>query len=629
MIKVTNVSLRRGGELLFEDASFSIYPGHRVGLIGANGVGKTSLFKLLDSTLPLDSGDIALPSSAKLACVSQEIFDTKLSAINYVMAGDTDLVMAKQELIAAEVKNQDEALALAYDKIEQAGGYTAETRAAKLLAGLGFSIEEQSQLFNTFSGGWRMRLNLARALMTPSDILMLDEPTNHLDLDAIVWLENWLVRYQGMLIVISHDRDFLNTVTTNIINIENKKIDAYTGNYADFERQRAARLSTQNAAYLKQQKDILHIQAFVDRFKAKASKAKQAQSRLKALSRMKRVSSAHIDSPFSFSFFEPEKMPAQLLTMNDCDIGYDNIRVLRELTLTIAPGDRIGLLGANGAGKSTFIKALAHEISIISGTVERANSLTVGYFAQHQVEQLRSDETPLEFLTRLDRSIPERDLRTYLGGFGFSNECALRAIGPLSGGEKARLVLAAIVRQKPNLLLLDEPTNHLDLQMRHALGVALQGYEGALVVVSHDRYLLESVSDKFKLVANGRIEEFDGSLSDYTKWLTDTRSQKSALLKEEVLRHESKKDKRKREAKSRTRKSELVKRVSYLEESVNILSKLVSETNAKLADSSIYVEGRQGELKELLGEQKIQSKKLRCAEKEWLEATTQLEGAQL
>ena len=628
MIKVTNVSLRRGGELLFEDASFSIYPGHRVGVTGANGVGKTSLFKLLDSTLPLDSGDIILPSAAKLASVSQEILDTELSAINYVMAGDTDLVMAKQELIAAEVKNQDEALATAYDNIEQAGGYTAETRAAKLLAGLGFSIEEQTQLFNTFSGGWRMRLNLARALMTPSDILMLDEPTNHLDLDAIVWLENWLVKYQGMLIVISHDRDFLNTVTTNIINIENKKIDIYTGNYADFEGQRAARLSTQNAAYLKQQKDILHIQAFVDRFKAKASKAKQAQSRLKALSRMKKVSSAHIDSPFSFSFFKPEKMPAQLLTMNDCDLGYDKIRVLRELTLTVSPGDRIGLLGANGAGKSTFIKALANEITTTSGTIERANSLTVGYFAQHQVEQLRSDETPLEFLTRLDRSAPERDLRSYLGGFGFSNDYALRAIGPLSGGEKARLVLAAIVRQKPNLLLLDEPTNHLDLQMRHALGVALQGYEGALVVVSHDRYLLESVSDKFKLIANGRVEEFEGNLNDYTKWLTDTRSQKTALLKEGILRHESKRDRRKRQAKSRVKKSELVKRVGCLEENVNILSKLVADTNKKLADSNIYTEGRQGELKELLGEQKIQADKLRCAEQEWLEATSLLEGSQ-
>jgi ATP-binding cassette subfamily F protein 3 len=341
------------------------------------------------------------------------------------------------------------------------------------------------------------------------------------------------------------------------------------------------------------------------------------------------VISAHVDSPFSFDFFKPEKTPAQLLTMDDCDIGYDNIRVLRELTLTISPGDRIGLLGANGAGKSTFIKALANEITAISGTIERANTLKVGYFAQHQIEQLRNDETPLEFLTRLDRSVSERDLRSFLGRFGFSNDYALRAIGPLSGGEKARLVLAAIVRQKPNLLLLDEPTNHLDLQMRHALGVALQGYEGALVVVSHDRYLLESVSDKFKLIANGRIEEFDGNLNDYTKWLAHTRSQNTGLLTKKIVRGESKKERRKREAKSRARKSELINYVSCLEENVNILSKLVSNTNDKLADSNIYLEGRQSELKKLLGEQQIQVDKLRRAEKQWLEATSQLESSQV
>ena len=629
MIKLSNVSLRRGSQLLFEETDFSVYSGHRVGVTGSNGAGKTSLFRLLDGTLQVDSGAINIPSAAKLASVSQEVEDADLSAIEYVIAGDSDLVRAKTEVAEAGVKNRGEALAVAYDKLEQAGGYTAENRTGKLLSGLGFSIKEQHQSFNNFSGGWQMRLNLARALMTPSDILMLDEPTNHLDLDAILWLENWLVKYQGILMVISHDRDFLNAICTHILHIENKKINCYTGDYAAFENQRSEQLSTRRAAYLKQQKNIGHMQVFVDRFKAKASKAKQAQSRIKALSRMKKIVSAHVDSPFSFSFKKPEKMPIQLLMVEDCEIGYLDFPVLKGVSLTISPGERIGLLGANGAGKSTLIKVLANELVVMKGDVKRANGLTVGYFAQHQVEQLRVDETPLEYLKRLEPLSTEGELRSYLGGFAFSNDYALRPIGPLSGGEKARLVLAAIVRQKPNLLLLDEPTNHLDLQMRHALGVALQGYEGALVVVSHDRYLLESVSDKFKIITNFRVEDFEGDLKDYAKWLTESRSYDEHLQNKNDVNHESKKDRRRREAEERVLKSKLTSCISRLENNINRLSKLLTDINERLADSDVYQEKRDGELKKLLLDKRAQTNKLRLAEKEWLEATSQLEESSI
>ncbi len=626
MIKLSNVSLRRGRQLLFENVNFSVHPGHRTGVTGANGVGKTSLFKLLDSTLQQDSGVIEFPSHAKLACVSQEVIDTDLSGIHYVMAGDSTLEAAKLELREAEIKNCDEALAVAYDKVEQAGGYTGETRAGKLLSGLGFSIEEQKESFNNFSGGWRMRLNLARALMTPSDILMLDEPTNHLDLDAIIWLENWLVKYQGILLLISHDRDFLNAVCTNIVNIEAGNISIYTGNYSDFEEQRAARLSTQHSAYIKQQRDIQQMQVFVERFRAKATKAKQAQSRLKALSRMEKIAPAQIDSPFSFSFFEPAKMPSQLLVMEDCQIGYTNVPVLNGVTVTISPGDRLGLLGANGVGKSTFIKALAGELTVLSGDIQRASGLKIGYFAQHQVEQLRNHESPLEFLKRLEPLASERDLRNYLGGFAFSNEYALRAIEPLSGGEKARLVLAAIVRQRPNLLLLDEPTNHLDLQMRHALGVALQGYEGALVVISHDRCLLESVSDKFKLIKEGKVEKFEGDLTDYAKWLLESRLDSDSVQKKSMITNESKKDRRRRAADVRALKTKLTNRVRSLEDDLNALNKILSGINERLAGSSIYQEAKNGELKKLLADQQAQSDKLRVVEQRWLEASGQLEN---
>jgi len=510
MIKITDASLRRGPRLLFDCVNLSFHSGQRIGITGANGIGKTSLFAVLDGTLQTDSGDVSIPSATEIASVSQEVEAVTKKAVVYVMEGDKKLGIAKEKLREAELKNSGHELALAYQMYEEVDGYTAETRAAKLLAGLGFSQVEQQKSFAEFSGGWRMRLNLARALMCPSDLLLLDEPTNHLDLDAIIWLEHWLLGYEGVLLLISHDRDFLDAVSTHIVYIENQRMTSYTGNYSKFEEQRAAQLAGQQAAYVKQQREIKHIQFFVDRFRAKASKAKQAQSRLKALSRLEVINSAQIDSPFSFRFEEPKKMPTQLVTVSNADIGYGDDIVLKNISMSIVPGDRIGLLGANGAGKSTLIKALVGDLLPICGDVDRANDLKVSYFAQHQVEQLRSDETPLSFLKRVEPKASEGELRKHLGGFAFSGNAALAPIGPFSGGEKARLVLAAIIRQKPNLLLLDEPTNHLDLQMRHALSLALQGFQGALVVVSHDRHLLQSVSDSLKFVHDGEVEDFSG-----------------------------------------------------------------------------------------------------------------------
>jgi len=653
MIKFTNVALRRGPKLLFSDANLTVHTGQRVGLTGANGIGKTSLFGLLEGHIIVDAGDIRLQPNIEIASVSQEVEATEVKALDYVVAGDRGLAAARNELAKAEAHNDGNGLALAHEKIEQIGGYLADSRAAKLLAGLGFSEAEQSRAFSEFSGGWRMRLNLARALMCRSDLLLLDEPTNHLDLDAIIWLESWLTSYQGMLLLISHDRDFLDAVCTHIWHIENQKIAMYTGNYSDFEQQRAARLAGQQAAYVKQQREVAHMQKFVERFRAKATKARQAQSRLKALARLETIAPAHVDSPFNFSFEDPEKMPELLVTVVKADFGYGDKRVLNNVTLNIRAGDRIGLLGANGAGKSTFIKALVGELPAMSGQTDTARDLKTAYFAQHQVEQLRHDETPLRFLQRLEPTAAESTLRKYLGGFNFSGDAALSPIGPFSGGEKARLVLAAIIRQKPNLLLLDEPTNHLDLEMRHALGIALQGFMGALVVVSHDRHLLESVSDTLKFIHDGRVDEFDGDLNDYARWLLRTRSEERKNVSESLkLVRESaddnqgeigagaqaevpsvgnsaqdRKERKRLQAEKRQRTSELTKNISRLEKTVEKTQNLLSEITAQLADNSLYEAQRKADLKRLLVDQASAKQKLDAAENEWLEATEELEAA--
>ncbi len=628
MIKLSNVSLRRGTRLLFEAANLTLHSGQRTGVTGANGIGKTSLFGMLEGGLHADSGDVDLPPKIEIASVSQQVDAVDTVAIDYVVEGDRGLSAARIELAAAEASGDGNRLAMAHETIDRIDGYSADTRAARMLAGLGFSETEQAMPFKQFSGGWRMRLNLARALMCRSDLLLLDEPTNHLDLDAIIWLESWLSAYRGMLLLISHDRDFLDAVCTHIVHIEFQRIALYTGNYSSFEQQRAAKLAGQQSAYIKQQRDIAHMHKFVERFRYKASKARQAQSRLKALARLELIAPAHVDSPFSFAFEKPERMPAQLVSLEGADFGYSESPVLAGVNVKVMAGDRVGLLGANGAGKSTFIKSLVGELSPMRGGVERARDLQTAYFAQHQIEQLRGDESPLSFLRRLEPNTPERKLRSFLGGFAFVGDAAMAPIGPLSGGEKARLVLAAIIRQKPNLLLLDEPTNHLDLEMRHALGVALQGFEGALVLVSHDRHLLHSVCDSLKLIHDGRIDEYSGDLDDYARWLLQTRNavdqpEKSAKSQENSAR--LRRDRKRREAQKRNRSSHLNAEVRRLEKSLQAAELSLSEVEAGLADNALYEPARKAELLDLLQRQASYKQQIDNEEMQWLDVTEQLE----
>ena len=657
MIQFRDVSLRRGPRLLLEHCNFSLHSGQRTGVTGANGIGKTSLFGVLEGQLGVDSGDVDLPARLEIASVAQQVETLDCAALEYVITGDDKLVRARQELAAAEHSGDGNRLALAHEAFSQLDGYSAETRAARVLAGLGFSQTEQALAFGRFSGGWRMRLKLARVLMRRSDLLLLDEPTNHLDLDAIIWLENWLSSYRGMLLTISHDRDFLDSVCTHILHLEHQRATLYSGNYSAFEQQRAARLAGQQAAYLKQQREVSHMQQFVERFRAKASKARQAQSRLKALSRLERIAPAHVDSPFHFSFLKPEKMPSQLFNMKGADLGYSDKLVLRDVDLLIANGDRIGLLGANGAGKSTLIKAMAGELSPSAGEIVRARELRVAYFAQHQVEQLRAEETPLAFLRRLEPRATESQLRDFLGGFAFAGDAALAPIGPLSGGEKARLVLAAMIRQKPNLLLLDEPTNHLDLQMRHALGIALQGFVGALVIVSHDRHLLQSVSDALYLVDAGAVGEFDNDLDHYARWLLRSRNATKGAAQAEAAdaaknsgtearnplapasaggaharpagqTTEQKRERKRREAQARARSSELIKKQKNLEKALDEAAAAQAPIESALADPTIYHETRKAELLRLLQDRAQWQQKAESLEEQWLATSEQLETVQ-
>jgi ATP-binding cassette subfamily F protein 3 len=519
MLNFKNIAIRRGNRLLFSDASLTLHKGQKAGLTGANGVGKSSLFALLRGELHADAGDFSMPPNLEIAHVAQETPALDCSALDYVLDGDRELRRLQARLAQAEQAHDGLQLAELHAALEHIGGYTANARAARLLNGLGFSAQQENQAVSAFSGGWRMRLNLAQALMCRSDVLLLDEPTNHLDLDAVIWLQDWLCKYPGTLLLISHDRDFLDSITDHIIHIEQGKATLYTGNYSAFERMRAEKLAQQQSAFERQQREMAHIQSFIDRFKAKATKAKQAQSRIKSLERMELIAQAHIDSPFQFSFPPPKKLPNPLIALEQAAIGYGERTIIQNASLSIAPGDRIGLLGPNGAGKSSLIKVLSGQMAPLTGKLKTAEALHIGYFAQHQLEQLRLDESPLWHLQQLNKQATEKDLRNFLGGFDFRGDKVNDAIAPFSGGEKARLVLALLVYQNPNLLLLDEPTNHLDLEMRHALSVALQAYEGAMVVVSHDRHLLRSVTDQLLLVADGRLQEFDGDLDDYKSWL--------------------------------------------------------------------------------------------------------------
>ncbi len=630
MLNFKNISLRRGVRVLFSDTSFTIHKGQKAGLTGANGVGKSSLFAVLLNQLQIDEGDFSMPPGLEIAHVAQETPATSCSAIDYVIDGDKELRRIQQQLEAAEKQDDGIKLAELHSTLDHIGGYTAQARASRLLNGLGFSERQEQDPVKSFSGGWRMRLNLAQALMCRSDVLLLDEPTNHLDLDAVIWLQDWLCKYPGTLLLISHDRDFLDSIADHIIHIEQNKAEMYTGNYSAFEKRRAEKLALQQSAFIKQQREIEHIQSFITRFKAQATKARQAQSRIKALQRMELISQAHIDSPFNFSFPAPKKMPNPLLQIERADIGYGDKVVIRQASLSISPGDRIGLLGPNGAGKSSLIKVLASEMKLLNGKLQAAEALNIGYFAQHQLEQLRLDESPLWHLQHLDNRATEKDLRNFLGGFDFRGDKVVEQVRPFSGGEKARLVLALLVYQNPNLLLMDEPTNHLDLEMRHALSMALQEYEGAIVVVSHDRHLLRSVTDQFLLVAEGAVKPFDGDLDDYRLWLSE---QKRALIErssESPITDsvKSRKEQRKQDAVRRNRLKPLLNRLKKSEQAVEKYHGEQKKLEQQLANSDIYSESQKQNLKKILALKVEVDNALELAETEWMEVEELLEKEQ-
>lgn len=637
MIYINNLEVMRGNNTLLNNACATIYPHKRVGLIGRNGCGKSTLFALIKKEILPENGDINIPSSWVISSVAQETPGLEESALDYVIDGDKQYRALEKELKAAEEANDGMKAASLHMELENIQAYTINSRAGRLLLGLGFSTADFTKPTKEFSGGWRMRLNLAQALICRSDLLLLDEPTNHLDLDTVMWLEDWLKAYPGTLIIISHDRDFLDNICTNIIHIEHKKLNCYTGNYTDFEVERAQRLALEKAMYDKQQTELAHMQAFVDKFRYKATKAKQAQSRLKAMERMEKIVLAQADSPFSFSFFENENvLPPNLIRMDNLTAGYPDKTVLTSIKMNIVPGSRIGLLGRNGAGKSTLIKTIAGEIPPLSGEFALAKAVKVGYFAQHQLEYLDPDGTPLSHLTALAPDARELELRSFLGGFGFSGDKVTDPVGHFSGGEKARLVLALLVWQKPNLLLLDEPTNHLDLQMREAIIIALSSFKGALIVVSHDRHLLRTTTDEFYSVSEGKVFPFDGDLDDYHEYLMELDKKEQEKLNAEKADERAhkpvqtndnfkNKDQKRAEAAFRKTLSPLKKEIEKLEHSLDELNARKNELETILADASIYEAERKNELQAYLLEQSSVSEKLEEVETEWMLKSEELQ----
>ena len=629
MIVFSSLQIRRGTRVLLDNATATVNPGQKVGLVGKNGCGKSTLLSLLKGEISADGGNATFPQHWSLAWVNQETPALERPAIEYVIDGDREFRQLESDLAHANERNDGNAIATVHGKLDAILAWSIQSRAASLLNGLGFSQEQLQQPVSAFSGGWRMRLNLAQALLCRSDLLLLDEPTNHLDLDAVIWLEKWLKNYPGTLVLISHDRDFLDPIVNKILHIEQESLFEYTGNYTSFEQQRATRLSQQQSLYEHQQERVAHLQHYIDRFRAKATKAKQAQSRIKMLEKMELIAPAHVDNPFRFSFRAPQALPNPLLRMEKVSAGYGDKLILESIKLNLVPGSRIGLLGHNGAGKSTLIKLLAGELQPQSGEVGLAKGVRLGYFAQHQLEYLRADESPLQHLTRLAEQETEQQLRDYLGGFGFGADKVVEPTERFSGGEKARLVLALIVWQRPNLLLLDEPTNHLDLDMRQALTEALIDFEGALVVVSHDRHLIRSTTDDLYLVHDRRVEPFDGDLEDYQQWLLDAQKQdasESALAKDSTGNSaQARKDQKRREAELRTQTQPLRKQLTKLEQQMEKLNTTLAELENRLADTAIYEASRKAELTTCLQEQIAVKGELEETEMSWLDAQEQLE----
>ncbi len=623
MITCTQLSLQRGTQQLLTDVNLIIQPHQKVGIIGANGCGKSSFFSLILGQIQADLGDIGLPKNATIAHLAQEVPALSQSALEYVLAGDKKLAETYQQLARAEKNVDHHQIAVLHEQLIHLDAYTAPSRAAQLLYGLGFTHQQNQYAVSEFSGGWRMRLNLAQTLMSRSDILLLDEPTNHLDLDALIWLEQWIAQYPGTLLLISHDRQFLDATVTHIAHFENQNIKLYKGNYSAFEQQREMQLAMQQANYVKQQQQRAHLQHFIDRFKAKASKARQAQSRMKVLQRMEITAAVHIDSPFSFDFFETDNHINPLLQLKNAIIGYEEKIILSDVNIYIGSGTRIGLLGPNGAGKSTLMKALANQLPINHGELITAKSLRIGYFAQHQYDYLQMNESPLQHLRDRDKHTPELNLRSFLGRFGFPGDKALQAITHFSGGEKARLALALLVWQRPNLLLLDEPTNHLDLEMREALALALQEYDGAMVIISHDRYLLSMTTDQLLLVDSGKVQEFNGDMSDYQKWLLEQRrvlmnqstSQNNQQINSAIDDQLVSKNRRKLQAK-----------LAKLDEQLQQLNKALDEQSQLISDPKSYEIEQQTILQRAISEQTKLREKILVVEAEWLEILQELEN---
>ncbi|MEY4928769.1 MAG: hypothetical protein RL279_508 [Pseudomonadota bacterium] len=622
MIQFKQLTLVRGLKILIQGATLQLHPGHKVGLTGANGAGKSSLFALLRGEIQLEAGDLDMPSSWVIAHVAQETPALAMPAIEFVLDGDAELRQIEAALAAAETSHQGELIAELHHRLLDIEGYSAKARAAELLSGLGFSQANLQQAVATFSGGWRVRLNLARALMCRSDLLLLDEPTNHLDLDAVIWLEGWLQSYRGTLILISHDRDFLDAIVNHIAHIEQQNLTLYRGGYSDFERQRAEKLALQQAMFEKQQRKVSHLQSYIDRFRVQATKARQAQSRIKALERMEMISAAHVDSQFNFEFRLPLAAPDPLLVLDEMAVGYQGVPLIKDIVLAIRPGERIGLLGRNGAGKTTLIKLLAKELVPLCGKRVEGKDLKIGYFAQHQLEQLRLDESPLQHMMQLDPLTREQEHLNFLGGFDFKGDMARSPCLNFSGGEKSRLALALLIWTRPNLLLLDEPTNHLDLEMRHALTMALQDYQGGVVLVSHDRALLRATCDEFLLVADGQAVPFDGDLEAYSLWLNEQRLKEKqsvqAALEVKPVKQDRAMNKAERQARIAERRP-LLKEVADLDSRIAVWQEEKLACDARLNDNDLYSAADKTALQDLLKKQAELIKQIEQAEERWLD----------